>query len=84
MEVNRCRICGKQIRKGLFCFDCVRKHSQRKQQKQFFGIPAEHPQEMSSEDTKVLSDLIDKYGISMILRMAGTIIGDKEQEKCRG
>ena len=80
MEEIRCRICGKQIRKGLFCFDCVRKHQQRKQQKQFFGMPTEHPQGMSGEDTKTLSDLIDKYGISMILRMAGTIIGDKEQK----
>ena len=80
MEVNRCRICGKPIRKGLFCFDCVRKHQQRKQQRQFFGKPAEHPQGMSGEDTKTLTKLIDKYGISMILRMTGTILADKEQE----
>ena len=81
MEERKCRICGNPINKGMYCWDCVRKHQQRKQQRQFFGKTADHPQGMSGEDTKALADLIDKYGISMILRMAGTIVGDNENGK---
>ena len=71
MEQNRCRICYKPISKGMFCFDC----------RQYFSKPIEHPQGMSSEDTKMLADLIDKYGISMMLMMIGTIEADKENKE---
>ncbi len=72
MKENRCVICGKPIRRGIFCIDCVRKEHQRKQQKQFFGMPVE-----PIKDEQELSGMETWHFIAPILAMHGGTLGDK-------
>lgn len=72
MKENRCIICGKPIQKGKICFDCVRKEQQRKQQKQFFGMPVK-----PIKDDQELSGIETWHFIAPILAMHGGTLGDK-------
>jgi hypothetical protein len=72
MKENRCVICGKPIRRGIFCIDCVRKEQQRKQQKQFFGMPVK-----PIKDEQELSGIETWHFIAPILAMHGGTLGDK-------
>ena len=64
MKENKCVICGKPIRRGIFCIDCVRKEHQRKQQKQL-------------KDEQELSGIETWHFIAPILAMHGGTLGDK-------
>lgn len=72
MKENRCIICGKPIQRGKICFDCVRKEQQRKQQKQFFGMPVK-----PIEDEQELSGIETWHFIAPILAMHGGTLDDK-------
>lgn len=81
MRITRCKICGKPLTRGQFCFDCMRKEQQQRQQRQFFGKPAEHPLVMSTRERNILADLVDKYSLAVVLRTLGNLSSDMEGRK---
>ena len=73
MEQSKCRLCGKPLTRGIFCFDCMRKEQLRRQQRLFFGKKAESTNDITNSDYLVLMELVKKYGLSKILSVVGNI-----------
>ncbi len=62
MKERRCSICGKLLRtnRGMICWDCVRKHQQRRQQKQLFGMEVKKMNKEPIIDNKYMLVVMQK------------------------